>query len=252
MAEPEYTGIYNFSRRRRVADHGGPAGRCRSWRAWRRRDSRRSSTSPCTTSRAYSLPDERGRSTGLGMTYVHIPVLFESPTEANLLAFCDAMDAHRGEKVLVHCAANMRVTAFLGLYRTRSGSAGRRSGRFNCNARSGCPTRYGPVSWRRCSRSIGVKTATHDRAGAQDGARGGARLGGKICLFSSCAKRRLGSDRPRPSDPVSGRDFAAESTSAAISAEGRTHAVHGRRDRRGARQCGELPGSAQGGGQDRH
>ena len=64
----------------------------------------------------YSLPDEPGTVAGLGMTYVHIPVLFESPTEANLLAFFDAMDAHRGKKVLVHCAANMRVTAFLGLY----------------------------------------------------------------------------------------------------------------------------------------
>jgi hypothetical protein len=27
------------------------------------------------------------------------------------------MDAHRGEKILVHCAANYRVTAFIGLYR---------------------------------------------------------------------------------------------------------------------------------------
>ncbi len=64
----------------------------------------------------YSLPDEAGTVAGLGMKYVHIPVQFESPTEANLLAFFDAMDAERGRKVLVHCAANMRVTAFLGLY----------------------------------------------------------------------------------------------------------------------------------------
>jgi hypothetical protein len=27
------------------------------------------------------------------------------------------MDAHQGEKALVHCAANYRVTAFVGLYR---------------------------------------------------------------------------------------------------------------------------------------
>jgi hypothetical protein len=27
------------------------------------------------------------------------------------------MDAHRDEKLWVHCAANMRVSAFLGLYR---------------------------------------------------------------------------------------------------------------------------------------
>ncbi|MEO6876616.1 MAG: protein tyrosine phosphatase family protein [Opitutaceae bacterium] len=64
----------------------------------------------------YSLPDEPGTVVGLGMRYVHIPVQFETPTEANLLAFFESMEAHRGEKVLVHCAANLRVTVFLGLY----------------------------------------------------------------------------------------------------------------------------------------
>ena len=64
----------------------------------------------------YSLPDERGTVAGLGMTYVRIPVQFEAPTEATLLEFFEAMDAHEGEKILVHCAANMRVSAFLGLY----------------------------------------------------------------------------------------------------------------------------------------
>jgi uncharacterized protein (TIGR01244 family) len=65
----------------------------------------------------YSLPDEEGTVHSLGMHYVHIPVQFASPTRADLLAFFDAMEAHRGEKVWVHCAANMRVSAFLGLYR---------------------------------------------------------------------------------------------------------------------------------------
>ena len=65
----------------------------------------------------YSLPDERGTVHALGLTYVHIPVQFPAPTEADLLAFFAAMEAHRGEKVWVHCAANMRVSAFLGLYR---------------------------------------------------------------------------------------------------------------------------------------
>lgn len=65
----------------------------------------------------YSLADEAGCVRGLGMQYVHIPVQFAAPTEENFLAFCAAMDAHAGEKTLVHCAANYRVTAFLGLYR---------------------------------------------------------------------------------------------------------------------------------------
>jgi uncharacterized protein (TIGR01244 family) len=65
----------------------------------------------------YSLPDEARSVASLGMTYVHIPVKFDAPSEADLLAFFDAMDKHEGKKVLVHCAANKRVTAFLGLYR---------------------------------------------------------------------------------------------------------------------------------------
>ena len=66
----------------------------------------------------YSLADERGTVEALGMTYVHIPVQFGAPTESDLLAFFDAMDAARERHVLVHCAANYRVTAFLGLYRS--------------------------------------------------------------------------------------------------------------------------------------
>lgn len=65
----------------------------------------------------YSLADEAGCVSGLGMEYVHIPVRFNAPTEEDLRAFLEAMDAHKGEKVLVHCAANYRVTAFVGLYR---------------------------------------------------------------------------------------------------------------------------------------
>lgn len=65
----------------------------------------------------YSLKDERATVEGLGMSYIHIPVQFTAPTEADAIAFFDAMDAHRERAVLVHCAANYRVTAFLGLYR---------------------------------------------------------------------------------------------------------------------------------------
>jgi protein tyrosine phosphatase (PTP) superfamily phosphohydrolase (DUF442 family) len=65
----------------------------------------------------YSLPDEAGLVDSLGLTYVHIPVQFGAPTEGDLLAFFDAMEAHRDSKVSVHCAANKRVTVFLGLYR---------------------------------------------------------------------------------------------------------------------------------------
>lgn len=64
----------------------------------------------------YSLADEAGSVKSLGMEYVHIPVQFASPTRDDLRAFMNAMDRHRGRKIWVHCAANMRVSAFLGLY----------------------------------------------------------------------------------------------------------------------------------------
>jgi uncharacterized protein (TIGR01244 family) len=65
----------------------------------------------------YSLPDERGTVQGLGLDYVHIPVQFAAPTDDDLERFFAAMDANKDRKVWVHCAANIRVSAFLGLYR---------------------------------------------------------------------------------------------------------------------------------------
>jgi protein tyrosine phosphatase (PTP) superfamily phosphohydrolase (DUF442 family) len=65
----------------------------------------------------YSLADEAGTVRSLGMSYIHIPVQFDNPREDELYAFFDAFARHRKHKVLVHCAANKRVTAFLGLYR---------------------------------------------------------------------------------------------------------------------------------------
>lgn len=65
----------------------------------------------------YSLPDEARSVESLGMDYVHIPVKFAAPTPDDLNAFFDAMERHRGRRIWIHCAANMRVSAFLGLYR---------------------------------------------------------------------------------------------------------------------------------------
>jgi protein tyrosine phosphatase (PTP) superfamily phosphohydrolase (DUF442 family) len=52
-----------------------------------------------------------------GMAYVHIPVVWESPTATDLERFFAAMAQHRGRKVFVHCALNMRVSCFVFLYR---------------------------------------------------------------------------------------------------------------------------------------
>src|SRR5262245_23098836 len=62
----------------------------------------------------YSLPDERGTVESLGMTYEHIPVKFDAPTEQDLFAFFDLMVQHSSRRMLLHCAANKRVTCFLG------------------------------------------------------------------------------------------------------------------------------------------
>jgi uncharacterized protein (TIGR01244 family) len=65
----------------------------------------------------YALADEKASVEALGMQYVHLPVVWESPTLENLNTFCDLMDANQGKKIFVHCVANMRVSAFMALYR---------------------------------------------------------------------------------------------------------------------------------------
>jgi uncharacterized protein (TIGR01244 family) len=64
-----------------------------------------------------ALPDEKDLVTTLGMDYHHIPVVWEEPKPADLDEFMDIMDRLQGRKVWVHCAANMRVSAFVALYR---------------------------------------------------------------------------------------------------------------------------------------
>jgi hypothetical protein len=61
------------------------------------------------------LPDEAASVRALGLEYVHIPVQFGAPTESDLERFFEAMEQYATERIWVHCAANMRVSAFLGL-----------------------------------------------------------------------------------------------------------------------------------------
>ncbi len=71
---------------------------------------------------SYCLPDEAGFAGQLGMEYHHIPVDFQAPQLENLEQFFAVMDAVRGKKVFVHCAANMRASIFVSLYgQTRFG-----------------------------------------------------------------------------------------------------------------------------------
>jgi protein tyrosine phosphatase (PTP) superfamily phosphohydrolase (DUF442 family) len=63
------------------------------------------------------LPNEADLVARHGMDYIHIPVVFDKPTEADLERFFAAMDENRDKKCFVHCIANMRVSAFVFLYR---------------------------------------------------------------------------------------------------------------------------------------
>ncbi|PJA23846.1 MAG: phosphotyrosine protein phosphatase [Alphaproteobacteria bacterium CG_4_10_14_0_2_um_filter_63_37] len=64
-----------------------------------------------------ALAGEGEKVTGRGMSYLQIPVAWDAPTLEQLDLFCGAMRALQGRKVWVHCAKNMRVTAFIYLYR---------------------------------------------------------------------------------------------------------------------------------------
>jgi protein tyrosine phosphatase (PTP) superfamily phosphohydrolase (DUF442 family) len=63
-----------------------------------------------------SLPDEGGLVRSLGMIYYHIPVEWGNPTEYDFESFENVFRQLSKEKMLIHCAANFRATAFYMLY----------------------------------------------------------------------------------------------------------------------------------------
>lgn len=64
-----------------------------------------------------ALPGEAELITRQGIVYVQIPVIWEKPELAQLEQFFGIMRVYEGRKVWVHCAKNMRVSAFIYLYR---------------------------------------------------------------------------------------------------------------------------------------
>ncbi len=69
------------------------------------------------TSSPNALPNEKEIVESLGMEYVHIPVVWENPTLDDLARFFNIVEANADKSIFVHCAANMRVSAFMYLYR---------------------------------------------------------------------------------------------------------------------------------------
>jgi protein tyrosine phosphatase (PTP) superfamily phosphohydrolase (DUF442 family) len=64
-----------------------------------------------------ALSGEAELVTSHSIAYVQIPVLWEQPALRQLDQFFGALKAFEGRKVWVHCAKNMRVSAFIYLYR---------------------------------------------------------------------------------------------------------------------------------------
>ena len=64
-----------------------------------------------------ALPNEAELLDSFGLRYIHIPVDFAAPTEADFERFTDAIDSLGNAPVHVHCIANYRVSAFLYRYR---------------------------------------------------------------------------------------------------------------------------------------
>ena len=62
------------------------------------------------------LPHEAQLLAEHGLDYIHIPVIFDQPSEADLTRFFEAMDDNQDKKCFVHCIANARVSAFVLLY----------------------------------------------------------------------------------------------------------------------------------------
>jgi protein tyrosine phosphatase (PTP) superfamily phosphohydrolase (DUF442 family) len=64
-----------------------------------------------------ALAGEAELVTAQGIAYVQIPVLWEQPQLHQLTQFFGAMSTFKDRRVWVHCAKNMRVSAFIYLYR---------------------------------------------------------------------------------------------------------------------------------------
>ncbi len=64
-----------------------------------------------------SIPNEKELVMEAGMAYVHIPVVWEHPEIADFEKFMAMYSRYDYHAIFVHCARNMRVSAFIYLYR---------------------------------------------------------------------------------------------------------------------------------------
>ena len=115
MAEPKLSDIFNFQA---TTDNLGTAGQPTSEQFGAVKDAGYEvviNLAMGNTPR--DLPNEPQLLADNGFDYVHIPVVFEQPTDDDLNQFFEAMDNNQDKKCFVHCIANARVSAFVMLYR---------------------------------------------------------------------------------------------------------------------------------------
>ncbi len=63
-----------------------------------------------------AVPEEGNLVAAEGMCYFHLPVDFAAPNATHARLFFDLMQTLAPRKIFVHCALNLRVSAFMYLY----------------------------------------------------------------------------------------------------------------------------------------
>lgn len=67
-----------------------------------------------------AIREEGAIVTGLGMNYIHIPVVWEAPRVEQFQLFSALLETLPDDKVWIHCAMNMRVSCFIYLHSRRT------------------------------------------------------------------------------------------------------------------------------------
>jgi protein tyrosine phosphatase (PTP) superfamily phosphohydrolase (DUF442 family) len=115
ISTPDVERILNF---RKISDHVGTAGQpTREQFAGIRNAGYDVVINLAMPDSTNAIQDEADLVAAQGMDYVHIPVVWEDPTQRDLESFFDAMTRYQERKVFIHCALNWRVSAFVFLFR---------------------------------------------------------------------------------------------------------------------------------------
>lgn len=67
----------------------------------------------------YAIGNEAAIVSAQAISYEYIPVDFSAPTANDFHVFAEKLAALSGKKVMLHCAANYRVSAFYSIYGVR-------------------------------------------------------------------------------------------------------------------------------------